>query len=281
MKDKIKYNYIFTGGSTRGVCYVGVLKALEELNISPISYTGSSIGSIFAVFSALGLSADDIKQEIDELDFRKLFTDFNFQILNTLAFSKGKKYLNWLRDKIEQYYYKQDYKKGKMPAVCFKDIDKDIFITALEFETSEVKVFSKYTTPDMEIAQALRASSSMPGLLNPYEYQGKHLIDGDIARGCPIWKVIPELQNDKILEFRITGANTNKISKNPIKMVNAIVNSAAFIIDSEAAIEYKNDKRDIIRIDVPDVQFTDFNLSSEKKKLIYKIGYETTMKYLI
>ncbi len=276
-----KYNVIFTGGSVRGLSFIGVLKALEELEISPVTYTGSSIGAIFMMFYALGLSSDDIKKEINTLDLRTLFTDVNFQIFNNLAFSRGKKYLNWLRCKIEQYYYKQDYKKGEIPPVCFKDLDKDIFITAVELETSQVKVFSKYTTPKMEIAAALRASSSMPGLLIPYEYNGRHLIDGDIARGCPIWKSINYLSENKnkILEFRITGGNTNKISKNPIKMINAIVNSAAFIIDDEACQEYKNDLREIIRVDVFDVQFTDFNLSSKKKEMIYKAGYESTMKY--
>lgn len=282
--DKMKkYNVIFTGGSVRGLSFIGVLKALEELEISPVTYTGSSIGAIFMVFYALGLSSDDIKKEINTLDLRTLFTDVNFQIFNNLAFSRGKKYLNWLRCKIEQYYYKQDYKKGKMHPVCFKDIDKDIFITAVELETSQVKVFSKYTTPKMEIAAALRASSSMPGLLIPYEYNGRHLIDGDIARGRPIWKSINYLteNKNKILEFRITGGNTNKISKNPIKMINAIVNSAAFIIDDEACQEYKNDLREIIRVDVFDVQFTDFNLSSKKKEMIYKAGYKSTMKHFI
>lgn len=276
-----KYNVIFTGGSVRGLSFIGVLKALEELEISPVTYTGSSIGAIFMVFYALGLSSDDIKKEINTLDLRTLFTDVNFQIFNNLAFSRGKKYLNWLRCKIEQYYYKQDYKKGEMPPVCFKDLDKDIFITAVELETSQVKVFSKYTTPKMEIAAALRASSSMPGLLIPYEYNGRHLIDGDIARGRPIWKSINYIteNKNKILEFRITGGNTNKISKNPIKMINAIVNSAAFIIDDEACQEYKNDLREIIRVDVFDVQFTDFNLSSKKKEMIYKAGYKSTMKH--
>ena len=41
-----KYNCIFTGGSVRGLSYVGVIKAIEELNIEFDIYVGSSIGSI-------------------------------------------------------------------------------------------------------------------------------------------------------------------------------------------------------------------------------------------
>ena len=275
-----KYNVIFTGGSVRGLCYEGVLKALEEENIQIKTYTGSSIGSLMVVFYALGYSVQEMEEEINRLNLPKLFTDFNFNMFSNLALSRGEKYLNWLREKIERKFYAQNYKKEKMPPVCFKDVDKDIYVTALELETSQIKIFSKYTTPEFEIAKALRASSAMPFLLPPFKYEGKNLIDGDIARGCPIFKVIPQLQNDNILEFRITGGNKNKISKNPVKMVNSIINSTAYIIDNQASIDYKTDKINIIKIDVDGVSFTDFFLTDKKKKEIYKIGYETTKEYL-
>ncbi len=275
-----KYNVIFTGGSVRGLCYAGVLKALEEENIQIKTYTGSSIGSLMIVFYALGYRADEIEEEINKLNMPKLFCDFNFNMFSNLAVSRGEKYLNWLREKIERKFYAQNYKNGKMPPVCFKDVDKDIYVTALELETSQIKVFSKYNTPEFEIAKALRASSAMPFLIPPFIYEGKHLIDGDIARGCPIFKVIPKLQKDNILEFRITGGSKNKISKNPVKMVNSIINSTAYIIDNQASIDYKTDKINIIKIDVDGVLFTDFFLTDKKKKEIYKIGYETTKRYL-
>ncbi len=275
-----KYNVIFTGGSVRGLCYAGVLKALEEENIQIKTYTGSSIGALMIVFYAIGYRADEIEEEINKLNMPKLFTDFNFNMFSNLAVSRGEKYLNWLREKIEQKFYAQNYKKGKMPSVCFKDLDKDVYVTALELETSQIKVFSKYTTPEIEIAKALRASSAMPFLIPPFNYEGKNLIDGDIARGCPIFKAIPELQNNNILEFRITGGSKNKISKNPIKMVNSIINSTAYIIDNQASIDYKTNKINIIKIDVEGVSFTDFFLTDKKKKEINKIGYETTKKCL-
>lgn len=273
-----QYNCIFTGGSSRGLCYVGVLKALEELNISIKTYAGSSIGALIITFYALGYSQKEIEYEIDKLNLCSLFLDFNFNILSNLAFSQGKIYLNWLREKVEQKYYGTDYKKGKMPAVCFKDVPKDIYITATDLESSSNFVFSKYTTPNVEIASALVASSSMPGLLPPFKFENKILIDGDILRGRPLWKVVPELRDEKLLEFRITGGNKNKFSKNPIKLVNSIVNAAAYTIDNDAVETYKEDF-DIIQINVPNVTFTDFKFSIEKKKEIYKIGYDAVIKH--
>ena len=274
------YNCIFTGGSTRGLCYVGVLKAFEEQNITINIHAGSSIGALIITFYALGYTSSEIEYEVNNLDLYKLFLDFNFNIISDFAFSRGNIYLNWLRDKVESKYYGKNYKKGKMPKVCFKDIDKNIIIVATNLETSELEVFSKETTPDMEIALALRITSSMPGLLKPVVYEGKTLIDGDILRGRPIWKIVNKLikEPDKLLEFRITGGNKNKISRNPIKLVNSIVNACAYTIDNDAVNTYK-DYINIIQIDVKDLLFTDFKLSRGQKKEIYKIGYDKTIKY--
>ena len=41
----MKYNCIFGGGGVRGVCYIGALKALNELNIELNAIAGSSVGS--------------------------------------------------------------------------------------------------------------------------------------------------------------------------------------------------------------------------------------------
>ena len=275
------YNCIFTGGSTRGLCYVGVLKALEEQNITINIHAGSSIGALIITFYALGYSAGEIEKEVDNLDLYKLFLDFNFNIIGDFAFSRGNIYLNWLRDKVESKFYGKDYKKGKMPKVCFKDIDKDIIIAATNLEISELEVFSKETTPDMEVALALRITSSMPILLKPVVYEGKTLIDGDILRGRPIWKVVNKLikEPDKLIEFRITGGKHNKVSKNPIKLANAIVNACAYTIDNDAVNTYK-DCINIIQIDINNLLFTDFKLTKPQKKEIYKTGYESTMEYL-
>lgn len=277
------YNYIFTGGSTRGLCYTGVLRALEEFGIEPAIYCGSSIGSLFCVFHAIGYSSLEIEKEINDLNIRGLFCDFNINIINDLAISKGKIYLDWLREKIERKYYGETYVKNKMSNICFKDLKKDVMIFATDLEKSSYYVFSKETTPQVEIALALKASSSMPGLLPYVEFDGRYLIDGDIMRARPIWKEVNNLLDNgyKTLEFRITGGRKNKISKNPIKLINSIVNIAAYNIDNEAEIDYKySEKVKVIKIDVPETDFTEFNFSLQQKSEIYKIGYDKTIEEL-
>ena len=58
----MKYNCIFGGGGVRGMCYVGALKALNELGIELNSIAGSSVGAVFASLLAAGYNDEEIKE---------------------------------------------------------------------------------------------------------------------------------------------------------------------------------------------------------------------------
>ena len=53
--------------------------------------------------------------------------------------------------------------------------------------------FSKIVTPKFEIAQAIKISSSMPGLMAPYKYDDSFLVDGDLQKASPMWKLSENL----------------------------------------------------------------------------------------
>ena len=71
----------------------------------------------------------------------------------------------------------------------------------------ECKEFSRFETPDFEIASAVRISCCMPGLMKPIEYNKTLLVDGDLQKSWPMWKLSKNLltDDDRILEFRLEG----------------------------------------------------------------------------
>ena len=74
MVNKVKYNCVFGGGGVRGMCYVGALKAIEELDIELEAVAGSSVGAVFAALYAAGYNYLEIKE---------LFFDFNEKAFTT------------------------------------------------------------------------------------------------------------------------------------------------------------------------------------------------------
>ena len=107
MANKIKYNCIFGGGGVRGMCYIGALKALNELNIEIGSIAGSSVGAVFAALLAVGYNEEEIKELFFDFNFN-MFRDININIFNTdISLSKGEIFLDWLREKIGKKVLKE------------------------------------------------------------------------------------------------------------------------------------------------------------------------------
>ena len=142
--------------------------------------------------------------------------------------------------------------------------------------------FSKYTTPDFEVAQAVRISTSLPGLLEPSFYEKNILIDGDIMKSWPMWRVSDVLcpEDCRVIEFRLEGGKFWSNVKNSVEYLNAV-----FAIMSNFATDYimqtyqPKDKFDYIKIDTDHILPVQFTLPQTEREKLIQLGYDTTMNY--
>lgn len=276
----LEYTCIFGGGAVRGVSYVGAAKALEELGVQMNTIAGSSVGAVFAGLLSVGYSADEIKDIFMQINF-ELFKDLHFGFGKGFALSKGEIFLDWLRELIEKKHYGKRFKKEGNAPVTFADLDKNLIIIATDLTNFKYKEFSKFETPDVEVAYAIRVSSSMPGLMKPVQDNGSMLVDGDLQKSWPAWRLSNNLcpETDRILEFRLEGDYEGK-GQNALDFVNTIyscVTSLAtdFIVDTYG---YR-DKFDYIIINTGTVIVVDFNMSKDKREELIEIGYRQVMDY--
>ena len=278
MDNNFKYTCLFGGGAIRGVSYIGAVKALEELGIIPDRLAGSSVGSIFAALLAVGYNAEELKDIFIKVNF-ELFKDISIGLGPLFAISKGEVFLEWVRELIEKKYYGENYKKGVNPAVTFKDIKKNLVVITTNLSNFECKEFSRFDTPDYEIASAVRISCCMPGLMKPIEYNKTLLVDGDLQKSWPMWKLSKHLLNDdeRILEFRLEGNyESNDISG--INYANAVYSCMTAISTSFITNIYGN-KFDYIVLNTGDIVVVDFNINEAKRNDLINSGYNQTISY--
>ena len=276
-----QYLCIFGGGAIRGLAYLGALRAMKELGISIKSFAGSSVGAVFATYASLDYTYEEFQEIFKEVNF-DLFRDVRFDLTKKFAISKGEHFLDWIRTGIEKKFYKENYQKGQNPPVTFKDIDKDFFVITTNINGCNPYVFSKYTTPDFEVAQAVRISTSLPGLLEPFEYEKNVLIDGDIMKSWPMWRICDILcpKDCRVIEFRLEGAKCWPDVKNSVEYLNAV-----FATMSNFATEYimetyqPKDKFDYIKIDTNHILPVQFTLPQSERDKLVELGYATTMEY--
>lgn len=279
--SKDKYFCIFGGGAIRGLAYLGAIKAMQELNLEIKVFAGSSVGAIFATLATLEYTEEEFNVIFEEVNF-ELFRDVRFDIAKKFAISKGEHFLSWLRTCIEKKYYGLNYDKGKNQPVTFKDIDKDFFIITSNINGCEPYIFSKYTTPDFEVAQAIKVSTSLPGLFEPFEYENNLLVDGDMMKSWPMSKISDFLKPDdsRILEFRLEGAKNWPDVKNSVEYLNAVFATLSnFATDYIMDTYQQKDKFDFIKINTEHILPVQFTLPKIDRENLIKLGYDTTIDY--
>ncbi len=66
-RDKI--GLVLAGGGARGIAHVGVIRALEELQIPVDGIAGTSMGALVGGLYATGLNAEDLQNVVAEMDW--------------------------------------------------------------------------------------------------------------------------------------------------------------------------------------------------------------------
>lgn len=274
MSDTLKYTCLFGGGAIRGLAYVGTIRALEELGIKFDIIGGSSVGSIFATLLACGYKSYELENLFMKVNF-ELFRDIHLGFGKGIGLSKGGIFVDWLNELILKKF------EEKKTPLNFKDLEQELVVITTNLTEFGTQEFSKFETPDFEIAKAIKISSSMPGLMAPYDYNGAKLVDGDLQKASPMWRLTETLKNSesRILEFRLEGDCASE-SKNPISYLNTIYSCVTDVAtDFVSEIYGKNDRYDCVRINTGDIFFADFNLDRDSRRKLINSGYEQTMRY--
>jgi NTE family protein len=204
-----KIGLVLGGGGAKGAAHIGVLKVLEEQKI-PIDYiAGTSMGAIVGALYASGLSAGEIEKVITAIDWKDVFSgepdrrdiDYrrkreDYQILSGLSLGiKGGKVV--------------------MPTGIVKDQKVNVLFEMLMLHTADIDDFDKLPIPyravaaDLEtgemvvlksgrLADAARASMSVPGIFPPVELNGRLLVDGGIVRNVPV-DIVREMGADIVI----------------------------------------------------------------------------------
>jgi NTE family protein len=204
---------VFSGGGAKGTLYIGAIKSLLEsgINKNVETVAGSSAGSLVSALLAAGIEAEDLKKMLEGQNFKKLlgkgliYRDGNpiYQLMSDGIKGSIAKALNNsavlssltdsdLLTKINVIKKKCQDPNGKITFGDLKTLRqldpekfKDLKVTAVQKKTGAMDVFDSDSTPDVEVALACRASSSIPVLLKPVEINGKKYVDGGYFDNLP------------------------------------------------------------------------------------------------
>lgn len=276
----MKLGLALSGGGIRGIAHAGVLKALEENNISIDYIGGTSSGSIIATLYAMGYSPYYIY-----ILFKRYAKDLVKQNAISTITSLGS-FMTSKRTRFSGFYTGEEIEEGFNEVALRKGIKRiseikmPIVIPAVDVENSREYIFTnnlpenitdkeKYIT-NISIGKAIQASCSFPILFSPCEYTNHKFLDGGILDNIPAMEVRKQ-GADKILSVNFKaddieeGSTVMDIVMRTIDIMGNKV-SEENLSDSDMVLTIQTDRTGLLEI--------------EKLDDCYKYGYRQTINNL-
>ena len=278
-------NLVFEGGGVKGIAYVGALQVLEQEEVLEDieNVAGTSAGAITAALVALNYTPKEIHDIIIDMNFKKFEDGWcPFRLFTTYGLYKGDALLNWMKDKMER--------KNLDPNVTFEELAqkgsyRDLKVFATDLYTKSIQEFSSLKSPKTRVAEAVRASMSIPLFFKSWKFTNQepndHIyVDGGVLFNFPI-EIFKNL--DETLGFYLSNLTMKKPldefgNCHPKEYIKHLFET---LLKSQN-IAFENNRNEVyetVIINDLNVAATDFGLSLEMKNKLIQQGIIATKKY--
>jgi len=249
MGDK-KVGLALGGGAARGLAHIGVLTVLEKENVPVDCIAGTSIGAIIGSLFASGMKAVKIKERVLELARRRL-TRFVDLAPPWNGLIRGNKVMDLLTS-----FYGGD--------VRFEDLKIPFACIATDIDSGEEVVLDRGS-----VAEAVRASLSIPGIFTAARSGGRFLVDGGLTNQVPV-DLTREMGAEKVIAVNVipdvtTYHTRRKEAEEPTREPNVVhVLMQSIHIATYSMVRSSLEKADaVIEPDVADIGAGDFQRAKE------------------
>lgn len=213
-KKPKKVALVLGGGAARGLAHIGVIKALEEHNISFDYVVGTSVGSLVGAFYAAGLTSAEMIE-----------------------------YAKTIKTK--------DIKSGLIPFVPSKtDGIKNVVVNALgNIDITDLKKHYCAVAVDVKsarevhfvkgnLAEIVAASCAVPGVFFPVEYEDYVLYDGGLSNNLP--SNVPKIVFGCDAVIAVDVNSTRGYGTDSTKYIDTIMASIRIMMKSNSLKGYLN-----------------------------------------
>jgi NTE family protein len=227
--------FVGSGGATKGIAHLGVLKAMEELGLEADVFVGASSGAIAGAFFSQGFSADEMVDWLRPTWRREHpGAAMKGRYFLGLPTSEQLRSLGWLTSGMFSIDRFERFVRERLPTNDFRKLAKPLLVTATDVDGRGRVVFGPGYNEDVPISQAVAASSCVPLLFRPYRIGDRYYIDGELVRTLSIDLAV-EAGADVVIISNVYRPHVTRANERSLVhgSVPAMVRQTANIILSE------------------------------------------------
>lgn len=153
-------------GAALGYSIIGILRVLERNGIYVDLISGTSMGALIGSFYAMGRTPDELEDIALSITKVKLWSMVDFTLPPWKGIIIGNGVLKFL--------------KSILGDATFDDLQLPFACVATDINTGEERIMRHGA-----VAEAVRASLSLPFFFQPFLHQGRYLVDGGLVNPVP------------------------------------------------------------------------------------------------
>jgi NTE family protein len=279
-----KVGLVLSGGGAKGLAHIGTLKALEENNI-PIDYiTGTSMGGIVGAMYVAGYSPSQIEKIALSADFQdwvagKYKSDYSYYFQKTSANASiltaklsidTSLRLNFRSNIVNDIPLNFALLELFSQASAISKDNFDNLFVPFRCMASDVLSQKSLTVGKGSLAEAVRATMTVPLVYRPIKLDGKYVFDGGLYNNFPADVMKTEFKPDFIIGANVSSKTFNTYPKNDDRLMNRFL-VYMFLSKSDSTLVGENGV--YIQPDLIDYTTTNFTPVAE----LIKRGYDATM----
>src|SRR5262245_42651753 len=224
--ERPRVGVAFGGGSARGIAHVGVIRWLEEHRIPIDVAAGTSMGGLVGGAFATGMEAAELQAFITSIDWDELFGASSFEYKNIRRKADARAYPSRLEFGVKQGIVPPtalnngesvELLLGRITAPYFEAASFDELPTPFRTVAVDLLTASPVLLSRGSLADAMRATMSLPLIFPPVDLDGHVLIDGgtmnnipaDVVKAMGAGKVVAvnvgELEDQKGVSYSMLG----------------------------------------------------------------------------
>jgi len=276
MEDKVFDTIVISGGALKGFALLGALQCLVDQNklLQVKKFIGTSIGAMISYLMCIGYTPIEIMVHLCKNDWMNKMA--NFDILKAVN-GGGALSFSIINELLEKMTIE---KIGRLLSLgeLHQTFGKELICCTFNLSKQDIEFINPIDNPEIQCLIALRMTSNLPILFEPFHYNSCFYVDGAVICNFPLFKV--DLDKDTAIAIKFKYTNKESLDFSPNKkafmsyLYDLIVIPAVYIEDHLNKQHLQNCK--IIEMDATSLSSLNFQMTMNDRLEMFSTGYETT-----
>src|SRR6266404_5296527 len=275
-KPRLKIGVAMEGGGALGIAHIGVLQWFEEQHVPVDFIAGTSMGGLVGGFYATGLRPEEMKNLIERLDWDKILRDRTpYEDLSFLRKQDQRAYPNSLVLGLRKGLYLPGGLSAGHQIGLLIDREMLPYFGLPSFDAlpvpfrcvaTDLVSAKQFVFKDGSLAEALRATLSIPGAFSPV-HDGQHVyVDGGLVNNLPT-DVVRQMGADIVIAVHL---ERQPAEAGDIQSLLTVLEQSVRAVISESEVRGLANADAVVSVPLGHFLMRDFT----KNRPIMQAGYE-------